>query len=149
MDARTLAVAGARARIAIGIAAVVAPAPAARLMGGPSGSAGLAPVVVRMVGARDVALGLGAVIAIDRGAPVRGWLEGAALADACDLVASVLGRDRLTPGAFRATAGIAGAAAALGALLARQLDPPLPPDPGHPEAVATGHPSETVPAAGS
>jgi hypothetical protein len=146
MDARTLAVAGARARIAIGIAAVVAPGPAARLMGGRSGSAGLAPVVVRMLGARDVALGLGAVIAIDRGAPVRGWLEGAALADTGDLVASVLGRGRLTPGAFKATAGIAGAAAALGALLARQLDPPPPPDPGHPKVVATGHPSETVPA---
>jgi hypothetical protein len=123
MDARTLAVAGARARIAIGIAAVVAPGPAARLMGDRSGSAGLAPVVVRMLGARDVALGLGAVIAIDRGAPLR-----------------------LTPGAFNATAGIAGAAAVLGALLARQLDPPPPPAPGHPKVVATGHPSETVPA---
>jgi hypothetical protein len=146
MDARTVAVAGARARIAIGIAGIVAPGAAARLMGGRSGSAGLAPVVVRMLGARDIALGLGAVIAIDRGAPVRGWLEGGALADTGDLVASVLGRDRLTPGAFKATAGISGASAALGALLARQLDPPPPPDPGHPEVIATGHPSEPDPA---
>jgi hypothetical protein len=144
MEARTVATALARARIAIGIAAVAAPAAAARLMGGRSGSAGLAPVAVRMVGARDVALGLGAVIAIDRGAPVRGWLEGAALADAGDLVAGVLGRERLTPGALKATAGVAGAAAALGALLARRLDPPPPPDPGHPEAAATGHHPATV-----
>ncbi len=146
MDAKTVAVAGARARIAIGIAGIVAPGAAARLMGGRSGSAGLAPVVVRMLGARDIALGLGAVIAIDRGAPARGWLEAAALADTGDLVASVLGRDRLTPGAFKATAALSGASAALGALLARQLDPPPPPDPGHPEAIATGHPSEPDPA---
>lgn len=139
MDARTLAVVGARARIAIGVAGVAAPATAARIMGGSSGADGAAPLFVRMVGARDIALGLGAVIAIDRGAPVRGWLEGAALADAADGVTAILGRDRLTPNAFTGTVAIAAASAVIGALLARRLDPPLPPDPGHPEAVATGH----------
>ena len=81
----------------------------------------------------------GAVIAIDRGAPVRGWLEGAALADAADGVTAILGRDRLTPNAFTGTVAIAAASAVIGALLARRLDPPPPADPGHPEAVATGH----------
>jgi len=139
MDARTLAVAGARARIAIGVAGVAAPAAAARIMGGRSGADGAAPLFVRMVGARDIALGLGAVVAIDRGAPVRGWLEGAALADAVDGVTAILGRDRLTPNAFTGTVVIAAASAVVGALLARRLDPPPPPDPGHLEAAATGH----------
>jgi hypothetical protein len=116
------------------------------MMGGGSGADGLAPVFLRMVGARDIALGLGTVIALDRGAPVRGWLEGSALADAADGVAAMLGRDTLTPRALRATVAVATASALLGPLLARRLDPPPPPDPGHPEAVATGHSPETVPA---
>jgi hypothetical protein len=139
MQASTLAVTAARARIAIGIVMVAVPGRASRLMGGEHGDDGSAPVFLRMLGARDIALGLGTVVALDRGAPVRGWLEGSALADAGDVVASVLGRDRLTPNGFIGTAGIAAASTVLGALLARRLDPPPPPDPGHPEAIATGH----------
>jgi hypothetical protein len=108
-------------------------------MGSRRDSTGVAPVFARMLGARDIALGLGAVIALDRGAPVRGWLEGAALSDAADCVACLLARDSLSPGAVRASAGLGGAAALLGVLLARRLDPPPPPHPGQPEAVATGH----------
>ena len=147
MEARALAIGTARARIAIGVAGVVAPGAAARMMGGKSAADGLTPLFVRMVGARDIALGLGTVVALDRGAPVRGWLEGSALADAADGVASLLGRDRLKPWALRTTVAVATGSAVFGPLLAKRLDPPPPPDPGHLEAVATGHSSETVPAA--
>jgi hypothetical protein len=49
--------------------------------------------------------------------------------------------------AFVNTAALAGGAALAGIWLSRQLDPPPPADPGHPEAVATGHPAERVEAA--
>jgi hypothetical protein len=139
MQATTLAVLGARARIVIGAAAFVAPTKMAQLMGGDDGADGLAPMYARMIGARDVALGLGTVVAVDRRGPVRGWLEGAALADAGDFVATLLVRRRLTPNAFIGTLAIAAGASVGGALLARKVDPPAAPEHAHPEAVATGH----------
>ncbi len=139
MEDATLAMAVARCRIAIGLAAVVSPRLATRAMSGRGTPDGPGPLFARMLGARDVALGLGTVIALDRGAPVRGWVEGSALADAADCVAAVLGRKDMSPLAFRATVGLGGASALLGAFLSRRLDPPPPPHPGQPEAVATGH----------
>ena len=139
MDDAALAMSVARGRIAIGLAAVVSPRLATRVMSGRRAPAGVAPLFARMLGARDVALGLGTVIALDRGAPVRGWLEGSALADAADCVAALLARDAMSPVAFRATAGLGGASALIGALLSRRLDPPPSPHPGQPEAVVTGH----------
>ncbi|HTU98065.1 MAG TPA: hypothetical protein VMF14_19600 [Solirubrobacteraceae bacterium] len=141
MDDASLAMFLARGRIAFGIAAVAGPGLAARVMGR-RGPAGVAPAFARMVGGRDIALGLGTIVALDRGKPVRGWLEGAALADAVDGIAAVLARDEMSPGAVRATAALGGASALLGAVLSRRLDPPPPAHPGQPEAVATGHPSE-------
>lgn len=95
-----------------------------------------------MLGARDVALGLGTVIALDRGAPVRGWLEGSALSDAADCLACILARDRMTPVAATTSAALGGGSALLGILLSRRLDPPPPAHPGQPEARVTGHPDE-------
>jgi hypothetical protein len=135
----TLAMTMSRLRIAIGAGALVAPGTAARLMSGEAESRGLEPLFARMLGARDLALGLGALVALDHGAPVRGWLEGAALADTADAVAAVLARRRLTPAAFAGTVGIAAGAAVAGALLARRLDPAPEPHPGQPEAIVTGH----------
>ena len=135
----TLAMTMSRLRIAIGVTAMAAPGTAARLMSGRSKAEGLEPMFARMLGARDVALGLGALIALDHGAPVRGWLEGAALADTVDAVAAVVSRRRLTPAAFAGTVGIAGGAAVAGFLLSRRLDPAPKPHPGQPEAIATGH----------
>jgi peptide-methionine (R)-S-oxide reductase len=108
-------------------------------MGDRQGVAGIAPVFARMLGARDIALGLGTVIALDRGKPVRGWLEAAALADAADSIASMLGREKLSPIAFKASAVLAAASAGVGMFLARRLDPAPPAHPGQPEAAATGH----------
>ena len=142
MEDASVAMWQARARIAIGVTAVAAPGLATRVMGSSRRSPGVAPLFARMLGGRDVALGLGTVIALDRGKPVRGWLEGAALADAVDLVACVLAREHMSPRAFTATAGLGSASALLGVVLSRRLDPPPPAHPGQPEAVATGHSPE-------
>jgi hypothetical protein len=139
MEATTLAMLFARGRIAIGVAALAVPGPAVRAIGADSESGGLAPPLARMLGGRDVALGLGTVVALDHGTPVRGWLEGAALADTVDCVACVIARRHMTPRAFWATVGLAGASAVLGVVLARRLDPAPAPHPGQPEAVVTGH----------
>jgi hypothetical protein len=134
----------ARGRIALGAAAVVVPGLATRVMGGRRGSDGIGPLLARMLGGRDVALGLGTVIALDRGAPVRGWLEGAALADTVDCVACVLARDNMPPTVFGAAAGLGAVSALLGIFLSRRLDPAPPAHPGQPEAIATGHPAESA-----
>ena len=144
MEDATLAMSLARCRIAIGVAAVVTPGLAARVMGGRRASGGIAPFFARMLGGRDIALGLGTVIALDRGKPVRGWLEGSALADTVDCVACVLARENMSPTAAAAGAGLGGASAILGVLLSRRLDPPPAPQTGQPEAVATGHSRELV-----
>src|SRR5690242_19273343 len=138
MEAPTLAISLARARIAIGAAAIVAPRLGARVMGGPDAAGGIAPLFARMLGARDVALGLGTVIALDRGKPVRGWLEGSALSDTVDAVACLVARDQVPPTALRASVGLAAVSAVAGIFLSRRLDPAPPAHPGQPEAVATG-----------
>ncbi len=102
-----------------------------------------------MIGGRDIALGLGTVIALDRGAPVRGWIEASALADGVDAVACLLGRRHMPHRAFVGVVTLASAAAGVGMWLARELDPPPEATPGHPEAVATGHPPERVAARSS
>lgn len=142
MEDTTLAMSVARCRIAIGVAAVVAPGLASRIVGGRRASDGVAPLFARMFGARDIALGLGTVIALDRGKPVRGWLEGAALSDTMDCLACIRAREVMPPAVFAATAGLGATAATLNVLLSRRLDPPPPPHTGQPEAVATGHPPE-------
>lgn len=139
MENATLAMSVARARIAIGLAAVAFPRLAIRAMGGRGTPESLGPLFARMLGARDVALGLGTVIALDRGAPVRGWVEGSAFSDAADCVACIRARKDMSPLAFRLSAGLGGASALLGAFLSRRLDPPPPAHPGQPEAIATGH----------
>jgi hypothetical protein len=141
MEPRELAVALARGRIALGVAALIAPRLAARALFGGRAGRGTA-ALARMLGGRDLALGLGVVIALDRGAPVRGWLEACALADTVDLVGCALARDEMPATSFAPTAALAGASALAHASLSRQLDPPPPADPGHPEAAITGHPTD-------
>src|SRR5918995_5255188 len=123
MERRDVAVSLARGRVAIGVVSVLAPAFVARMMTGRDGSGGGTTLFARMVGARDLGLGLGLLIALDRGAPVRGWLEASAVVDGIDAAACLLARDHIRTSVLPGAVGLAAAGALLSGWLAQQLDP--------------------------
>jgi hypothetical protein len=116
------AIAFALARIAFGAGLIVAPQRVAS--GWLPGDAGRAPtqVAIRGLGARDVALAGGVVLAARRGAGLRPWLAGCV---ACDLVdiASTLGAGNELPARSRwGTVALAGTSAGIGVVLAARAD---------------------------
>jgi hypothetical protein len=123
MKERDLAVTLARGRIAFGVVSLLAPDLVARTMTGGDASEGGTGLFVRMVGARDLGVGLGLQVALNRDAPTRGWLEAAAVIDGIDAAACLLARHHLRPGVVPGTLGLAATGALLSAWLARQLDP--------------------------
>jgi hypothetical protein len=118
MEERDLAVTLARGRIAFGVVSLIAPGFLARTMTGRSD--GGTRLFIRMVGARDLGVGLGLHVALDRDAPTRGWLEASAVVDGIDAAAFLLARPHLRPGVLPGTVGMAAAGALLSARLARQ-----------------------------
>ena len=122
MQARDLAVGLSAGRIAIGVVSLLAPGLVGRAMMGPVGDSGATRVALRVVGARDVALGIGVLAALDRGTPVRGWLRASAVADGLDAVGSLLARRHLRPAVSPASAAAATSGALLSGWLAGQLD---------------------------
>lgn len=109
-------------RIVIGAVLVVAPGAAGRRWIGDPATDGRVKVAVRGLGARDVALGLGALRALDRGEPARSWVQLAAVGDVTDAVSSVLAARHLGLARTIGTVATAGAAAALGFTAAAQVD---------------------------
>jgi hypothetical protein len=145
VQTRDIAIALARGRIAFGIGFLLFPALVGRAWVGRDAERTGAKVFIRTMGARDLALGLGVVIAIDRGAPVRGWLEASTLADLADFAATLVARDEIPPGAVAPALAITSGSAALGAWLARVIDnPPAGLEGQTPEAALTGHPDEEI-----
>ena len=122
MDARDLAVGLAGARIAIGVVSLLAPGLVGRAMMRRGGDSGGMRLLLRVVGARDLALGLGVLVALDREAPVRGWLQASAVVDGLDAAGCLLARHHLRPTVFPAAAGAATAGALLSGWLAGELD---------------------------
>ena len=123
MEERDLAVTLARGRIAFGVVSLLAPGLVARTMTGGVRAEGGTRLFVRMIGARDLGVGLGLQVALDRDAPTRGWLEASAVIDGFDAAACLLARHHLRPGVFPGTLGLAATGALLSAWLAQQLDP--------------------------
>jgi hypothetical protein len=123
MERRDLAVSVARGRVAIGVASLLAPGLVGSIISGRDGSEGGTRLFVRMVGARDLGLGLGVLVALDRSAPVRGWLEASAVVDGLDAAACLLARHHIRASVFPGAVGLATAGALLSAWLAPQLDP--------------------------
>src|SRR3954465_12582473 len=70
---------GGGGRVAIGVVSLLAPGLVGRAMIGPEGDSGGTRLFLRVVGARDLALGIGVLGALDRNAPVHGWRRAAAV----------------------------------------------------------------------
>jgi hypothetical protein len=122
VDERELALNHARGRIAVGAAFVLLPGLAGRMWIGSPAAERPVKVLARAFGVRDLALGLGVAIALDRGAPVRGWIEAGVLSDAIDTCASLLAGSSI-PSAIRWPCVALGAgSAAAGAYLAPRFD---------------------------
>jgi hypothetical protein len=130
MERRDLAVSLARGRIAIGVVSLLAPGLVGRTITGRGGSEGGTRLFVRMVGARDLGLGLGLLVALDRSAPVRGWLEASAVVDGLDAAACLLARHHIRASVLPGAGGLATAGALLSAWLARELDSAQAPSSG-------------------
>jgi hypothetical protein len=113
-QARQIAEAIAVGRIAIGIVALVAPTvPLRPWVGRDFAWQPRAKLLARSLGARDLALGIGVMLALRHKAPVRGWVEGAGLADVGDTLATLLAFGKLPKsGRWLVLASAAGAAAA-------------------------------------
>ena len=121
--ARLVAIGLAAARALIGVGALVRPGlPAAAWVGRKDASRPAVQLFARTLGGRDLALGLGALLALRKGAPARGWIEAGALADVGDTAATLLAFSALPRrGRFGILASTA-SAALLGAWSARRLD---------------------------
>jgi hypothetical protein len=107
-------------RIILGVVAFVAPTLPARPWVGTDAARSSTRTLARALGARDVALGLGTLLAQRHRSPVRGWLEASALADAGDVAATIAGwgsRPRL--GRLAVLAAAAGGAIACSSLARR------------------------------
>jgi hypothetical protein len=143
MEPRESALLHARARIAVGAAFVLFPSLAGRMWIGSDAARRPVKVLARAFGARDLAIGLGIVIALDRGTPVRGWIEAGVLSDAIDTAASLVAGDSIHPALRWPCIALGAGSAAAGAALAPQFgEHPPEPIPGEtPEAVLTGHPT--------
>jgi hypothetical protein len=143
MEPRDRALLHARARIALGAAFVLFPSLAGRMWIGSDAARRPVKVLARAFGARDLAIGLGVVIALDRGTPVRGWIEAGALSDAIDTSASLLAGGSIHPAIRWPAIALGAGSAAAGAALAPEFsDHPQEPIPGEtPEAMLTGHPT--------
>ena len=122
MGPRNVAVGLAGGRITIGVVSLLAPGLVGRAMMGPKGDLGRTRFLLRVVGARDLALGIGVLAALDHDAPVRGWLRASAVVDGLDAAGCLVARHHLRPTVFPAAAGAATTGALLSGWLAGQLD---------------------------
>lgn len=125
VDPLTLARGVAVARIALGAGLLLAPRWVTRPWLRGAHPAPDAETAWRVAGSRDIALGVGTLMAVKHGSSgLRGWLEAGALADGLDVLSLL--RDRsLHPAARTASLVPAAATAALGGFLARRVDSPM------------------------
>ena len=91
IDVKATVKAVALGRIGLGVSYLLLPGVVLRVWPGRPGSTEQDGAMLRMMarstGGRDIGLGLGALLALQHDAPVRGWLEAAMLADVVDAAA--------------------------------------------------------------
>lgn len=121
--ARVVAFGLSGARVLIGIGALAFPAlPATPWVGHEEASRPAVRLFARTLGGRDLALGLGALLALRERAPARSWIGAGALADLGDTAATLLAFPTLPRRARVGVLAITTSAALLGAWCAPKLD---------------------------
>jgi hypothetical protein len=115
VDPRTAARLMAAGRAAIGLSLIATPTLATSMWLGRHARKTHAQVLVRALGARDLAIGLGALWALGGGGNPQPWLLGGVIADVTDVVATVAARDSLPATAVPLIASAGGVGAAIGA----------------------------------
>jgi hypothetical protein len=112
MTTRTAIAAIALGRIGLGAALLAAPGGlvGAGWVGAKQARRPVSSLMIRAVGARDVALGLGTLLALRNGDALAPWLIGGALADGTDVVATALAGGAVPARGRAAVAAVGGGA---------------------------------------
>lgn len=110
-------------RILFGVAALVAPGTAGRILAGEGGAAPDAQAFLRGMGGREIGFGLGLLAMIRADGPVKPWLVAALLADSGDIAGIVGAWPHMAPSKRLMGLGTAGGAAAIGAIVLATLPP--------------------------
>jgi hypothetical protein len=121
VDARTMARDHAIGRVVVGTGMVLAPRLFATAWVGPKAVSAGTQVITAANGARDLAIGLGALRAVRTGGRAAPWLGAGVFADVVDLVATLRARDELPTSAVVSVSLVAAGSAAVGVWLLRQL----------------------------
>jgi hypothetical protein len=109
-------------RIVFGLGFMAMPGWTGRVWIGSDASRPAVRLLTQAIGARDLTMGLGALIAMRRGKPARGWMEAISLTDALDFTCGLLAKDVLPPSSRAAVLFLAGASAAQAAYAATGVD---------------------------
>ncbi|MFL5264788.1 MAG: hypothetical protein ACJ79L_20490 [Anaeromyxobacteraceae bacterium] len=120
--ARILATSVLALRVAYGAALIAAPARLTRRWLGSAVEGDPTRVALRGLGAREVLLHAGGLVATLRGDAVRPWLAASVAGDVSDIAATAAGRRGLPGGAAPATLAVAGASALLSVAVAAAVD---------------------------
>lgn len=104
-------------RVVVGAAAFLAPRRFARAWTGERTETAVSSIAMRSLGARDVAIGLGTLFALERGAPVKHWIQAQVVADGSDALGTLANFRDLPPLRRWLTLATAGGACALGVRL--------------------------------
>ena len=120
MDDHQAARCYAATRVGIGLVLLAVPRAMAGWIG-PFARRPEAKVLTRIAGARDVALGMGALAALREATPARRWLQVGAAVDAVDALASLVAVRHLTPRRSLPAAALAAGGATTGVWLSGRL----------------------------
>jgi hypothetical protein len=120
MRPSTMAIAFGAGRALVGGALLAVPAPIARSWVGADGTP--ATVLTRSLGARDLVIGAGLVLAAARDRDPAMWLQGGVVADSVDGVVTLAAGDQIPRNGRVATTALAAGSALFGAWLASAID---------------------------
>ncbi len=115
---RAAAIALLLARVGYGGALVAVPGRVAGRWLGPAARRGPSQVPLRALGAREVVIHAGALSSALAGRPLRGWMAASIAGDLTDVIATIIARRDLPPGAAGATVAVGGGSALLSGALA-------------------------------